>query len=267
MLKILSIFIWISGAAVLNQAQLVFVEEYKQSCDFFVTDPIDNLYLINDSELKKINLSNQKINRYSNTLFGNFSAVDVSDPFKILIYNKDFNKLVFLDQTLTEITDPVFLDQLNLFHIGAICKSNEGGFWVFDLSLYQLKYYNEDLKNTRKSVQLAEIIETNTEQKEIFVLEKNDYIYLGIEGQGVLQFDKYGTYLKTFPLSNCNSFQVVDKHIIYYNNGSLISYHTTSFKTDTLVLPGENIINARVNKNKVFLHTSEKVMVYKTTNL
>lgn len=249
----------------LNQMELVLEREYNYSCDYIKTDQLNNLYLINKSEIKKLD-KNGQITRFSNNLFGDISILDISDPFKILIYNKDFNKIQYLDHTLAPISDLIFLDELAYYNVQSICQSVKGGFWIFDKNLAQIFYIDQDIKTKQKSVQLSELVDVNEEYNEVFMLEKNDYIYLGIEKQGVLLFDSYGTYIKTFPLIDISSFQVIGKNIIYFAENELILYHTETFNKEKLDLPAQDIKDARIEGNTIYTQGQNKISVFRVNH-
>lgn len=241
-------------------------KEYNIEADYFTTDQLGNLYVIHGSELLKINEDNNKTLRYSNNLFGKISSIDASDPFRILIFNRDFSKITFLDKNLAEITSPISLNNLEYYNISLTCQSINGGFWIFDQNLNELVYFDKNLNAQKKSSQISSLFEPNKEISGIFMLEKNDYIYLAIKDEGILLFDSYGTYLKTFPITNIESFQVIDDTIIYFNAKKLNLYNTQSFTTEMIDLPLDNCVNSRIEQNKVFLQTTVKLLVYQKRN-
>ena len=256
----------ISLLSIYTQPDFILEKEYDIKADFISSDQLGNFYIIKNSELIKINADNNQTLRYSNNLFGKISSIDPSDPFRILVFNKDFNKIVFLDKNLTEIASPILLDKLGYFNISVVCQSINGGFWIFDQNLNELIYFDKKLNLQKKSSQLSSLFDTNKEISGVFMIEKNDYIYLGIKDEGVLLFDIYGTYLKTFPITDINSFQVIDDIIIYSNKGQLILYNTQNFNTELIDLPIDNCINSRIEHKKVFLQTTEKLIVYQLSN-
>lgn len=262
-LNIITIFL---VSFVLNQTELILLQEYNAPVQYITTDQLKNLYLVYHSEIQKIT-ENGKTTKYSNNLFGDISVLDVSDPFKLLIFNKDFNKVQYLDQNLTAISDPMSLDELGYFNVQAICQSGKGGLWIYDQSLAQILYINQRMKTTQKSIQLSELIDADEDHNRIFMLEKNDYIYLGIEAQGVFVFDGYGTYMKTFPLTDISSFQVVDNSIIYFADDKLIRYHTETFNKEKLDLPIHHIEHARIEGQKIYIQAKNKVSIFKANRI
>lgn len=251
----------------INQSDFYFEKEYNFSSDYFTTDQFQNIYLVRKTKIIKINPEKDHKINYSNTLFGNITSIDVSDPFRILIFNKDFNKILFLDNTLSEISSPINLDELNYFNVSAVCQSNNGGFWIFDQNMNQIVYFDKNLKETKKSAQISSLIENSNEDSEVFMLEKNDYIYLGIHSEGILQFDNYGTYIKTFPVKDCKQFQVIDGYIIYSKNNKLFFYNSSNFETENINLPVNSFLNVRLENDFVYIRTKEKIKLFKRVSI
>lgn len=265
MKKLIAIFLLFSCFGTFAQSEFELVKEIKHTYSQFSTDPFGNIYFITNSELIKTDFrTNQKFN-YSNNLFGKITSIDLSDPLRILLYNKDFNKISFLDNRLAEITSTVSINDLGYYNVAAVCQSNSGGFWIFDQNLNELIYFNKNLEQQKKSSQVSSLFDPEKEISEIFMLEKNDYIYLGIKDQGVLLFDVYGTYIKTFPIADIEDFQVLNSKIVYYANSKLILYNTLNFTAEVLDLPIEKALDVRIEQNKLFILTKDKVVVYRLT--
>ncbi|MFC2104676.1 hypothetical protein ACFLS4_04910, partial [Bacteroidota bacterium] len=199
-----------------SQPEFTLEKELNYKANYFTIDQLGYLYIVSNSELRKVDIKSNQEKNYSNSLLGKIHSVDVSDPFRTLLFYKDFNKIEFLDKNLSQITSAINLDDLGYYNVSAICQSVNGGFWIFDQSLDQLVYIDKNLKTVKKSVQLTDMIDQNADQEQVFMLEKNDYIYMGISGEGILLFDNYGTYIKTFPLLNIEVFQVNNGTISYY---------------------------------------------------
>ncbi|MFC2152725.1 hypothetical protein ACFLSE_09365, partial [Bacteroidota bacterium] len=236
-----------------SQPEFVFEKELIYKADYFTIDQLGYLYVVKNSEVKKIDLKSNQEKNYSNSMFGKIHSVDAADPFRTLLFYKDFNKIEILDKNLTQITSAINLDELGYYNISAVCQSIDGGFWLFDQSLNQLVYVNKSLKTVKKSVQLSEMIDQNTDQEQVFMLEKNDYIYLGIRGEGILLFDNYGTYIKTFPIVNVSKFQVNDETISYHFQGKLFFYNTSYYSEEYIVLPKQTCANAMIVNKKLYI--------------
>ena len=87
----------------------------KVSALFFTTDNLQNIYAVTDDfKVVKYDSSGQLLHTYSNKSLGQPTSLDVSNPMKLMLYYKDFSTIVWLDNTLSEITET------NLATIGII---------------------------------------------------------------------------------------------------------------------------------------------------
>lgn len=248
------------------QSEFVFEKKLEYKADFIAVDKLGFLYLVNSTGIKKIDLENKIEENYSNILFGKINTIDISDSFKTLIFYKEFNKVEFLNKNFTSIGSPIQLDDLAYYNVLSVCQSASGGFWIFDQSLSQLLYIDSNRKTLNRSSQLTGLLGQNIDQKQVYMLEKNDYIYLGIEGEGILLFDSYGTYIKTFPLHNAGIFQVNNEIISYNFNGELYFYDTKDFTERSMILPKHECEQVLVEKGRLFVKTKKNVFIYKLNN-
>jgi len=258
--------ILISVILFVSQPEYTLEKELNCKADFFTVDPLGFLYLIQNAEIRKIDLNQNKEKSYSNSLSGKITEADVSDPFRTFLFYQNFNKIVFLDKNLSEMMSPIVLDDLGYFDVLSVCQSVNGGFWIFDQSLSSLIYIDKNLNAIKKSSGLFDLTGQNMDQKQVFMLEKNDYIYLGISGEGILLFDSYGTYVKTFPLLNAGRFQVNNGIISYYYEGELHFYNTDSFTEDKMPLPIHSYKQVLIENKKLFIQTEGKIFIYKLNN-
>ena len=243
-----------------------FICEKNISAPFFTTDHLNNFYVVDKNELILFNADCKKEKLFSTASTFSIDAIDVSDPFKILIFNKDFNQLLFLNNQLARITDPIALDQYGYYTVSAVCASAKGGFWIFDQANLQLVYFTNDFKELRKSTHLNSFFKDGTTPSDIVLLEKNDYIYLGIPEVGILMFDHYGSYIKTLPVKFGSGFQVVNQDIIYYQSGQLFFYDTLSLEQKSFALPVDNVLNARIENQLLYTKQKNTLLIYQWKN-
>lgn len=248
------------------QPELIPEKEIPAQADFFAVDPLENIFLIKGSQVQKLEHRANKKKNYSSLIFGKITSVDVSNPFKILIFYKDFNKIEFLDNNLSLMASTVSLDDLGYYHVTAACSSVNGGFWLFDQSLNQISYIDQDLNTVQKSSILTDIIGQNTGYEAVSMLEKNDYIYLGIKDQGVLLFDNYGTYIKTFPIKSAEKFQIINDHISYLNDGNLYFYNLDNYNETHIKLPKPEIKQAIIENGKLYIQSESVIYIYQLKN-
>ena len=203
---------------------------------------------------------------------GIIHSIDVSDPLRILIFYKDYNQLVWVDNFLSEISSPIWLDDLGIDQVELVCSSNQGGFWVFNSLNNQLQYFDVNLKLIHESPTLNML--TGPDINPTFMIEKSRMLYLNVPGTGILVFDRFGNYSKTLPVETASFFQVTDQFLYYMKESELFSYDIRTTEMAFLELPGldekdtintasENaILDAELQPGKLFIFTSKGYRVY-----
>jgi hypothetical protein len=247
--------------------------------------PMGNVYVVKDNTLKKFSPGRDQVANYSNAFLGNIYSVDVSDPLRIMLFFRDHNQVVWVDDFLSQIRSPVWLDDLGLDQVELVCSSSQGGFWVFNSLNNQLQYFDVNLSLVHEGPTLN--ILTGPDIRPTFMIEKNRSLYLNIPGTGILVFDLFGNYSRTLPVDVPLEFQVTDRCIYFMKDGELLSYDlsTAEFARLPLPVPGEpegtgnapggqgktglagpgnEILKAELQPGFLFLYTRKGYWIYKT---
>jgi len=217
------------------------------------TDQFGFYYEISDTEIKKYSTKGVLDCSYSNNVLGVIANVDVSNPQKILVYFRDFTKVLILDNELAPTSEVIDLTDLELDETTLVCRSYNDGIWYYDPVRFQLIRKNQELITTNTSGNLANLLNKNIQAN--YMIEYNNRIYLNDIIHGILVFDNYGTYLKTIPVVGASAFQVKDKNLIYTNDsGEIASYdfftlETVKFKP----LIYNSSIFVRVENNTIYI--------------
>ncbi|MCO6499556.1 MAG: hypothetical protein J5I47_04145 [Vicingus serpentipes] len=198
---------------------------YSQSIQEFngkalLTDQFGYYYEIKDNEIKKYINTGQLYYTYSNNVLGVISNVDVTNPYKVVVYFNDFTKIVILDNMLSPASDVVDLTTINQDETSLVCRSYNDAFWYYNFIQFKLTRVNHLLEETNNSGNIATLLGKNIQPN--FMVEYNNKVYLNDPKHGILVFDIYGTYLKTIPIYGLEQFQVKEKYIVYVNNSSQI---------------------------------------------
>ncbi len=218
--------------------------------EIFKVDKIGNVYVYQNRLLKKFSVQGQLLGQYSNFDKGNLHSIDVSDPFKLLLFYKDFNQLIFLDNKLTQLGNAISFDDLGFYSVSAICKSKQKAIWLFDDFENKLIKYSF---NPKGIIQQINLNKTNRPLEKItFLLEHGDELYAAENDTTVSVFNQYGTKINELIINSKSDFQLNNKSIIYNNGHSVVSQNLVTGENSNLInLEQANEI--RVNKNHVFL--------------
>ncbi len=110
--------------------------------DYFTLDNLGNYYLIKDGEIIKYLANGKYFSRYSNKKLGTITSVDATNALRIMLFYKDQQQVVFLDNQLSQKTDAVSLEAMGLEQTDLTCISANNGFWM-DI-LHHLHKYVKD---------------------------------------------------------------------------------------------------------------------------
>lgn len=239
----------------------VLLKKVEKQADFFTTDNLGDSYLIKGHEVFKYLPDGNLQYTFSNLSYGNISFVDATNPLKILVFYRDFSRIVFLDNTLSESKLPITLQDMELEQASAVCTSFDNGLWVYDQVNFQLVRFDQDLRITQ-DVKNVNQLARETIQPD-FMVEVGNWLYLNDPEKGVFVFDLFGTFFKKVPLVGLHNFQVFDEDIFYFDEGKLRSYHLRKMEEHEYILPEQDCIAARMEKERLMLLKSKALLIYK----
>ena len=139
---ILLIFISVSFTQGDKKAQV----EIISPLDFFTTDNLGNIYTVKNDEVVKFLPNGKFFARYSNLKLGKIASIDATNPLKIILYYRDFQTIVFLDNQLSANSEAVLLDALGLEQSELVCAGSNNSFWIYNKQNNELIRFNENLK-------------------------------------------------------------------------------------------------------------------------
>lgn len=180
----------------------------------FKVDIFGNIYTIDPkNQLKVYDKEFNLLFEYYNNILGDISYIDVTNPKKIILFFSGFQKMVFLDDALSELGR--YEGELNIIAMGS---SRDNNLWVYDGVDYRLK------KITRQD---QVVLESNPVESfhrldilPDYILEYNNMVYLVEEGKGIAVFDNFGTYSTYLPIE-AFSVSFGNQSMFYVKNGNL----------------------------------------------
>ena len=200
-----------------------------------LVDGLTNIYVIHADELKKYNASGVFLKAFSNKRYGNIVDVDVSNPLKILVYYREFQQVLFLDNQLSPANNAISLETIGFEQASLVCTSVNNSFWLYDKQNNELLRFDAELKVLVRTGNLKRILDIDL--KPNYMREHGSYLYLNCPREGILVFDIYGTFYKTIPVKNLTEFNIINGNIFYYDKPSLKEYQVQTFNTIEKTFP------------------------------
>lgn len=234
----------------------------KTKLNYFTTDNLGNVFTVKEDELNKYLISGKLFARYSNLKLGSISFVDATNPLKLLLYYRDFQQIVFLDNQLTTNSEPISLEALGFEQTDLVCASANNSFWIYNKQNNDLIRFNEVSKKVASTGNLKQILKTDL--KPNFMREHNGYLFLNSPETGIYVFDIFGTFSRVISIKNLKQFEV-NEDIIYYQKDSLYcSYNYKLFEEACKILPNyNNVIDVEFNNSKIYLGYKDSLVAQK----
>jgi hypothetical protein len=241
-------------------AQLKLVAKIDTIAKAIYADNLDYVYLLTEKdELLKYNMFGQLKWRYSNNRFGKIKSVDVSDPLRVVLFFADFQQVVVLNNNLNEIATYSFVRNSDLLVV-ALASSNNNGFWAFDRSANVLLKLSNNFTEDMRSANFFQLFDQIVVPKKL--VASDQFVYLQRDNNQILQFDRFGGYVKQLSIDSLSDFNITSNKIAYLNKNAISLYDLSTGDTERLtsdrfidmrqVAVGNKII-AALNEKAVFL--------------
>ncbi len=230
----------------------------KTKLDYFTTDNIGNIYTIKEDELIKYLANGKFFERYSNLKLGTITSVDATNPLKILVYYRDFQQIVFLDNQLSLNSDIVSLQDLGYEQTDLVCASANNSFWIYNKQNNELIRFNENSKKVAATGNLKQVLQVNLNPN--YLTEHNGYVFLNCPETGIYVFDIFGTFNKIIALKNLKNFQVNESLIYYTKDSNLCSYNYKTFE-DACKIISNKPLQIIYRKQKIYCGYKDSVVV------
>ncbi|MBU0486722.1 MAG: hypothetical protein KKA07_14250 [Bacteroidetes bacterium] len=237
---------------------------YLSAADDFTTDHLGNIYVIKKSSLVKYTRGDSTTVSFSNIDIRDISYVDAKDPLKILVFDKENQKIAFIDNSLSLRSDIIFLSDLGFENITNSCSSQKEGFWIYDASEFQISRYDSYLKPAATSGNIVQV--TGKEIHPVYMLEENNNLYINDPEIGLLVFDVFGTFIKTIRVNIPGKFQVRAGNLIWFDGKHLKTMNLIIGEENFITLPKENITFVRLEQDKLFIRSENLIREVNISN-
>jgi hypothetical protein len=176
-----------------------------------------------------------------------------------VLFYKDFNSVIILDNNLNELTNRIDLSKETLFNnVEMVSISSENDLWLYadDTKLHLYDYKNHSVKIQTQPMNFYQ---------EVFVpnLMKSTYknVWMGTEN-GILQFNEYGNYIQFIKMNDISNIFPLKNKFTYIKNENLFLFENN--KSIPIQLNYKNNIkNIYVNKTNIYIYDGSKIHKYR----
>ena len=232
-----------------------FVSKTPLQADTFIgVDELNHIYYIKNNVLFK--KGDQGTINYSNVSLGKITSVNIQNPFKIVVFYKDFNSIILLDSNLNELTNRIDLTRETHFNnVQFVSISSENNLWIYadDTKLYLYDYKNNAVK---VETQPINFYQNGFLPKLIKSTYKNVWL---LAQDGVIQFNEYGNYIHFIDIENILYLFPLRNGFVYFSNNAF--FHWKNKKSVPITLNHINAIN-NIDINNYSIHIFDGKDIY-----
>ncbi len=235
--RIMCLFFVLLGSQLRAQVPFRELSVFGTDADRLVVDELGNVYLMTASSIERKNAIGGATFRCSELQWGDFHAIDVTDPLRPFTHFPATGKVVFFDNTLSVQGTPIDLFEQGFDNVEWMCGSRGDGYWLWDGRNSELVRVDRNF-NKRFGTGNLSILQ-NRALRPIGMMERGSYLYVLNDDFALLVFDMFGSWKKSIPLAAVTTW-VADSNRLYVfrNDGKLEIIDSNSWLTETLELPG-----------------------------
>ncbi|WP_372640914.1 hypothetical protein [Ancylomarina sp.] len=224
-------------------------------------DHLGYIYTIDGNELNKFSSEKELISNYSDALLGNITSIDVTNPLRLLLFYREFNQLLYLDQTLTPLSDPIDLYTYSDNETHLCCNASSGGFWIFNKDDNQAFQISRQSEIINKSSLLSTYIKNISPSK---MSEYQEELYLLLPSKGLLILNKFGRFLRQISLTGISDFCFTNQDLLYLKNDIWFAYKPLS-KTDSIVFEMQSSHGgqSKILADKAYIFCGDQISIKK----
>lgn len=229
----------------------------------FAVGKLGELFIINtDNQLKKLDENGDSVGVFNQvTKYGKLSYVEAQNPWKTLLYYKNFSNIVLLDKYLNVISS-INLRSKNILRAEAITISYDNQMWVFDEQEYKLKKIDDGGNILSETVDFRQLFDVAPTPKRI--IDHDGFVYLYDPQAGLYIFDYYGSFKRKLPFKDWSDFAVIGKSIYGFDAKKIYKYTDPLPDLAEFALPEklQNSTSIKISNFKLYILKNGRLGVY-----
>ena len=261
---IFSLFLFISiSASAQDDSLFRFLKKIEYPISSFTVDNLGELYIINtDNQLKKYDEQGDSIGVFNQvTKYGKLSYVEAQNPWKAILFYKNYSTIVLLDKYLNVLSS-INLRKQNIFQVNALTTSYDNNIWLYDEQENKLKKIDDSGNKLFETVDFRLLFDSIPSPQKI--IDSDGFVYLYDPDKGLYIFDYYGSFKSKLPFLHWTDITVIDKQIYGFDKENLYRYTPPFPDAKKYILSPElqNNNSIKVSNHKIYVLKNQQLKIY-----
>lgn len=226
-----------------------------QADRFLGADLMGNIYYVKNNIFYKKNKTETLT--YSNVNYGDLFSADLQNPFKIVLFYKDYNTVIILDNKLNELTPAITFSGTN---ISLVNFASENNLWIYSRDNNILQLFNYQNRNYELTSQPLSFYKSGFMADNMINTYKKIWVF---DRGSVLQFNEYVSFIQEFSLKDISKLFPFKKGFICLQNEQLTFYDETGEKTPVDTESLKKNPDLFILKDHLYVYKNGKVYNYR----
>jgi hypothetical protein len=227
-------------------------------------DDLGYVYFIKNQTIEKRETTGHLLFRNSELNYGVIDHFDLTNPLQPFVYYKTQNKLLVLDNTLSQQGDLIDLNEKYPGQIEAVAGSKGDAYWLWNASNSELIKVDRQFLLLSKSGNMSQMLNKTFHPHQI--LERGSHVFLVDSVNGIFEFDIYGTYRKHVNLLTNQAIQFENDYFITIKNDSIHFLSINQIESFGEKMPSTKTEQAFLKSNRLFTLNENGFSLYLMKN-
>jgi hypothetical protein len=240
-----------------------FLKKIEYPISSFTVDNLGELYIINiDNQLKKFDEKGDSIGVFNQvTKYGKLSYVEAQNPWKAILFYKNYSTIVLLDKYLNVVSS-INLRKQDIFQVNALTTSYDNNIWLYDEQDNKLKKIDDSGNNIFETVDFRLLFDSVPSPQRI--IDSDGFVYLYDPEKGLYIFDYYGSFKNKLPFLHWTDMAVIDKQIYGFDKENLYRYSPPFPDAKKYILSPELRDNnsIKVTNHRIYVLKNQQLKIY-----
>lgn len=214
-----------------------------QAQSHFLCDALGNTYDVQPDHVFKYSSNFDLEYRLSTLQYGTSAQLDLTNPLVPFLFFQDQGSLVFFDNMLNVLEDPVFLNERFQGQITCVAGSKGDALWLYDVNSSTLIRTDRHFELLSKSANLSYLLKE--ELQPIQIIENGQRVYVFDPIKGIFIFSLFGT-LESRSSFLTQEFVYQWNDCIYFRTGNTLNLWKN---TDAMPVVIATLEPSEINKN------------------
>ena len=181
---------------------------------------------------------------------------------RVFSFHKDLQQFRLINRNLSLHEDYSFPQEIVSF-VEIATPSYDNNIWLFDQVDFSLKKYDITTNRLWSTTPLNQILNPNNYEI-LFCKEYQNRLFISTRGRGILIFDNFGNYIKTFDYKGITFFNFWKDIMYFLVDNKLIKIDLYDENNISLVIPNHaDWLFALLFEDRVYLFSKNQINLYK----